>query len=69
MLLMYILLGLSAIVTFGIIGYLFTKLTPAVIPANLLGFFMGILWTALWAAIVFYVGSALIIFFVPDLLG
>lgn len=68
MLISYILLGLSAVVTFGIIVYLFAKLTPAVIPQNLVGFFTGILWTALWIAILFYVASFLIMFFAPELM-
>ena len=50
---------LSAVLTFGVIGYLFTKLTPNVIPANLAGFFGGILWAALGVATAFYAAIAI----------
>lgn len=61
--LVYILFGLSALVSLGFILYLYAKLTPNVIPANLAGFFAGILWTALFGWGILQVITFLLLFF------
>jgi hypothetical protein len=59
----YILLGVSLVVSIGIIIYLFVSLTPHVIPANLVGFFFGILWVALGFSVVVHIVLFLVQFF------
>ena len=55
----WVVLGLSALFTFGVIEILFNKLTPNTIPERLSNFFTRILWTARGAAIAFYAAIAI----------
>ena len=55
----WIVFGLSAVFTFAIVEILFKKLTPDVIPKNLVDFFAEIVWKARGATIAFYAAIAI----------